>query len=172
MQSSFFFTVVQGQGLKTYDATFPVFLKFVLSQGWKAGGQTSLKISLFTRPGVWKPRALDFDIKPDYHHCRWWIAESKVLPICFSHHSGGKKRAAPASGFKTGAPDPYYKICLKTRLICSHYTNMCICIFCVYVCTVYIYICIHIDIDTFMNTYLSCNIYNGHMQYHAVIHRG
>ena len=139
MQSSFFFTVVQGQGLKTYDATFPVFLKFVLSQGWKAGGQTSLKISLFTRPGVWKPRALDFDIKPDYHHCRWWIAESKVLPICFSHHSGGKKRVAPASGFRTGAPDPYYKICLKTRLICSHYTNMCICIFCVYVCTVYIY---------------------------------
>ena len=155
MQSSFFFTVVQGQGLKTYDATFPVFLKFVLSQGWKAGGQTSLKISLFTRPGVWKPRALDFDIKPDYHHCRWWIAESKVLPICFSHHSGGKKRVAPASGFKTGAPDPYYKICLKNpfdlfplhKHVYMHI--LCICMHCIY-----IYIHIHIDSDTFMNTYL------------------
>ena len=139
MQSSFFFTVVQGQGLKTYDATFPVFLKFVLSQGWKAGGQTSLKISLFTRPGVWKPRALDFDIKPDYHHCRWWIAESKVLPICFSHHSGGKKRVAPASGFRTGAPDPYYKICLKNpfdlfplhKHVYMHI--LCICMHCIYI---------------------------------------
>ena len=152
MQSSFFFTVVQGQGLKTYDATFPVFLKFVLSQGWKAGGQTSLKISLFTRPGVWKPRALDFDIKPDYHHCRWWIAESKVLPICFSHHSGGKKRVAPASGFKTGAPDPYHKICLKKPVWFVPITQTCVYAYSVYMYA--LYICIHIDIDTFMNTYL------------------
>ena len=56
------------------------FFKFVVSQGWKPGGPTFSKISLLTRPGVWKPRDWDFDKKSHYHHCTGWIPEPKVLP--------------------------------------------------------------------------------------------
>ena len=114
MQLSFFLTFVQGQGLKTYDVTFPVFFKFVLSQGWKAGGPTSSKISLFTRSSVWKPRALDFDIKPDYHHCKRWVAESKVLRICFSNHSVAKK-GGTSLRFSTILYIYYIYVCVGSR---------------------------------------------------------
>ena len=71
-----FLIIVQGQGLKTYDVTFPAFFKFILSWGWKARGPTFSKILLFSWSGVWKPRALDVDIKPDYPRCRGWIPGS------------------------------------------------------------------------------------------------
>ena len=92
------------QGLKTYDATFPVFFKFVMSQGWKPGGPTFSKISLLTRPGVWKPRDWDFDKKitlPSLHGLNSWTQGfAQTTPVV-------KRVALAAPGSNPGTPNPY-----------------------------------------------------------------
>lgn len=53
-------------GAKNLGRDISSVFQIYLVMGVKSCGPTFSKILLFSWSGVWKPRALDFDIKPDY----------------------------------------------------------------------------------------------------------